>query len=651
MPVYFSETISNKYHSILPAIENENILAKKTLGLHTDDLLRKMDKFNFNFNVYDNWLIIFSQTYASPLSNTAFDYYNFYFSDSSMLNGKKQYRIHFAPRQQFERAFTGSLWINDSSYSISKIDMHLSKSANLNFIHDIHYTQEYAASFDSATKQSVYMPSNYSAVVDFETGAALIGIPVKTNKKAVRLIANNTVVIDHIQMGINNDSVISKMNREATLGLEKDDTYWLQNRSDSLSGHEKNIYRMADSLQKNSTYRNETRLIAALGLGYWDVKNKFRFGPLTSIISSSVAEGMRSRVGFWTLPGISKNINVNGYLAYGTKDKQLKSHLAVQFLWNPVRWSKTSITGTIDYNYPIEKDDESDDDNILTSLVRKKVPSTNIFMRSVSLKHEQYISKNITAKLSLEYKELLPVFHFTYHPIDKVTDRPIDSINSSRLPVAEGAIGFRFAKNQRTKLFNYNRVMLDNYNPVVTLNFIYGIEAGNAQFAYEKINAGLEQRLRLPPKAIFYYKLNVGKTFGTAPYLLLDVPGGNESHMDSRYLFNTMLPYEYASDQFAGLHTRLYTGGMLFDKIPFLNKMGLRERFSFNAFLGSMTNANKTYNNNAQFSITGNKPFMETGVGIENIFHLISLDYFWRLTPGQLNAGKGGLFVGLKVAF
>jgi hypothetical protein len=193
--------------------------------------------------------------------------------------------------------------------------------------------------------------------------------------------------------------------------------------------------------------------------------------------------------------------------------------------------------------------------------------------------------------------------------------------------------------------------MLDNYNPVVTFNFIYGIETGNAQFAYEKINAGLEQRLRLPPKAIFYYKLNVGKTFGTAPYLLLDVPAGNESHMDSRYLFNTMLPYEYAADQFMSLHTRLYTGGTLFDKIPLLNKMGWRERFSFNAFMGSMTDANKTYNNNAQFSVTGNKPFMETGVGIENIFHLLSLDYFWRLTPGALDAGKGGLFVGLKVAF
>lgn len=651
LPIYFSETISNKYHSILPAIEKENILAKKTLGLQTDALLRKLDKFNFNFNIYDNWLIIFSQTYASPLSNTAFDYYNFYFSDSSIVNNKKQYRIYFSPKQKFERAFTGSLWINDSTYSISKIDMRLSKTANLNFINDLHYIQEYTLSFDTATQQLEYMPFKYSSIVDFETGAALVGIPVKTNKKSVRLTVNNTIVIDHIKFGDADDSAITIMNKEATVQFEKGEEYWKQNRSDTLSRHERNIYLMADSLKRNTKYKNNTKLIAALGIGYWDIGNKFRIGPLTSVISTGIAEGVRSRVGFWTLPGISKKINVNGYLAYGTKDHQLKSHLGLQYIWNRVKWTKTSLNGTIDYNYPIEKEDESDNDNLLTSLLRKKVPSTNIFVRSVILKHEQYITKNIAAKLYLDYKELLPVFHFTFHPIDKVTDLPIDSVNKSKLPVAEATIELRFAKNQRTTFFNYNLIRLDNYNPIVSIGFTYGIEVANAQFAYEKVNIGLEQRLRLPPKSVFYYKLNVGKTIGTAPYLLLNIPGGNESHMDSKYLFNTMLPYEYASDQFVSVHTRLYAGGILFDKIPFLNKMGLRERFSFNLFTGSMTKANKIYNNNAQFSVTGNKPFMETGVGIENIFHLLSLDYFWRLTASSANAEKSGLFIGLKIAF
>lgn len=655
LPVYFSEIISNRYHQLLPSVEKENILAKKTLGLQTDDLFRKLEKFNFSFNIYNDWLPVLAQTYASPLSTTAFDYYNFYFSDSSVVNGKKIYRIHFAPKQKYERAFTGSLWICDSTYAISSIDMRLSKTANLNFINDIHYKQQYKLTLDSATSLLAYMPYNYSSVIEFETGLALLGIPSKPREKGVRLIIKNTITIDHIKFNVSDSDQrsISKMQQEATVQIEKDEAYWLAHRTDTLSKHEIAIYRMADSLQHNAIYKRKIKLLNTIGIGYWDAGNKIRIGPLTSLLSTNVTEGMRSRIGFWTLPGVSKKVNANGYVAYGTSDKKVKAHLGIQYIWNGVRWSKTSLNGSVDYNYGIEKnDDELDDDNLLTSLLRKNIPSTNVFTRSVILKHEQYISKNVSAKASFVYKELMPVFEFTFHPLDKIKELPIDSINNNLLPVAEASIGFRFAKNQRTSVFNYGLVRLDNFNPVLTLNITYGVEFGKAQFSFEKINVALEQRLQLPPKAIFYYKISVGKTLGTAPYLILDIPAGNETHVDSRYQFNTMLPYEFAADQYLNLHTRLYTGGMLFDKIPLLNKWGLRERYSFNLFMGSMTDANKIYNNTAHFSTAGTKPFMETGIGIENIFHLISLDYFWRLTKSSTpNVPKAGLFIGLKLAF
>ncbi len=653
LPIYFSETLSNKYHNILPAIEKENVLAKKRLGLQTDGLLQKLDKFNFNFNIYDDWLPVFSQTYASPLSNTAFNYYNFYFNDSTIVNGKKQYHIHFAPRQKFERAFTGSLWINDSTYSISKIDMRLTKTANLNFVSDIHYAETYKLSFDSATSKLEYMPFKYSSKIDFETGAALVGIPVKPNEKSLRLTAVNTTVISNLKFNVDapNDSGFIRMNTEATTEWEKDATYWKLHRPDTLTRHEKDIYIMVDSLQKNTGYKRKTKLINTLGTGYWNVDNKILIGPLTSALSTTLMEGLRSRIGFSTLPSVSKKVNINTYIAYGTKDHLLKGHLGVQYLWDAVKWSKTSFNLTSDYNYPIEKEDELDDDNLLTSMLRKNIPAVNIFVRSFILKHEQCLSKNWTAKASAAYKELLPVFPFTYHPLDKF-DKPIDSISQRKLPVAEFTAGLRFTKGQRTSIFNYNLVKLNNFNPVVTANFTYGFEFDKAQFHYEKLDVGIEQNLRLPPKAIFYYRLTAGKTLGTASYLLLDVPGGNETYVDSKYNFNTMLPYEYAADQFLSLHTRLYTGGMLLDKIPFLNKMGLRERCSFNMYMGSMSSANKLYNNNASFDVTGNKPFMETGIGVENIFHLLSLDYFWRLSK-TANAGvsKGGLFLGMRVEF
>jgi hypothetical protein len=151
---------------------------------------------------------------------------------------------------------------------------------------------------------------------------------------------------------------------------------------------------------------------------------------------------------------------------------------------------------------------------------------------------------------------------------------------------------------------------------------------------------------------MLFYKLEAGKVFGTVPYLLLNVPAGNEYYVASKYQFNTMAPYEFASDKYVSLHTRFYLGGALFDKIPLLQKLGWRERFSFNAYWGNMNSANIDYNKNSNFNLLGKAPFMEASVGIENIFHVISIEYYRRLD--YLNnpyAKKGGIYLGLTLAF
>jgi hypothetical protein len=149
-----------------------------------------------------------------------------------------------------------------------------------------------------------------------------------------------------------------------------------------------------------------------------------------------------------------------------------------------------------------------------------------------------------------------------------------------------------------------------------------------------------------------YYSLNAGKVFGIIPYLLLNIPSGNEYYVSSRYEFNTMTPYEFAADRYIGLHTRLSLGGVLFDKIPFLQKLGWRERISYNMYWGDMTRENKVYNAKSNFNLTGPQPFMEAGIGVDNIFHILSIEYFRRFT--QLNnpyAKKDGIYLGVHLAF
>ena len=122
----------------------------------------------------------------------------------------------------------------------------------------------------------------------------------------------------------------------------------------------------------------------------------------------------------------------------------------------------------------------------------------------------------------------------------------------------------------------------------------------------------------------------------------------------SRYVFNTMQPYEFAADRYLSLQTRLALGGMLFDRVPLLQKLGWRERLTFNAFWGDLSPGNRDFNKAQQLIAPNKKPFMEAGIGVENIFHLFSIDYVKRLnylnSPGA-TGNRSGVFLGMKVVF
>jgi hypothetical protein len=654
LPIYFAERISNNYHSVSPNINRENIIAKKNLGLKTDELLSRLDKFYFNFNVYDDWLPVFDQTYVSPLNTNAFNYYKFFEGDSTNENGETIQEVRFVPLRAYERAFSGLLWINKKTFAVTSVGMHLNKTANLNFVKDIDYNEDYNQVYDSASDNMVYMPYKFSSIVKFESGLALLGIPAPQNNNNLKFIIRNTTVTDKIKLNTAEPDAVmwNLVRKEPTANWIKPDEFWHENRSDSLTDHEKNIYKMVDSLRENKRFQRDIKLVAFAGTGYWDFGKDLRIGPYSSFLSRNSLEGWRFRLGFWTMPGISKKINFFGYGAYGTKDQRIKGMLGIKYVWNEAKWTKTTISYGSDYDFIIDNDDELDKDNIINSIFRKHIPYSRMYIKQGMIKHEQYISPDFSINGKLTYMELNPVFDFHYHPINPGIDKPYDSVFATLLPVAEATVGIRYAHNERTKILNYDKIRLGSYSPIFYANYTYGFEFSKAQFEFSKINIGIEQRLRLPPKSMLFYKMEVGRVFGMLPYILLNVPPGNEYYVASKYVFNTMAPYEFAADRYVSLHTRFYLGGALFDKIPLIRKWGWRERFSFNAYWGDMSKANQDYNKNSNFNLLDKGPFMETSAGIENIFHIISIEYYRRLD--YLNnpyARRDGIYIGLTLTF
>jgi hypothetical protein len=84
----------------------------------------------------------------------------------------------------------------------------------------------------------------------------------------------------------------------------------------------------------------------------------------------------------------------------------------------------------------------------------------------------------------------------------------------------------------------------------------------------------------------------------------------------------------------------------------------LREVVSFNGIYGRLSEKNNPdYGNNLflfpqRTAGMGKKPYMETSFGLENIFKIIRIDYYRRLSC-QENPGiqRGGFRVGMRFTF
>ena len=102
-----------------------------------------------DYDIYNNHLNFFDKSFTSPLSTTGIDVYNYVLKDTANIDNKKCYNIVFYPRRKNELTFKGDFWVNDSTFAIKKINMEVTKSANINWVKDIYIEQEFDVMNDS----------------------------------------------------------------------------------------------------------------------------------------------------------------------------------------------------------------------------------------------------------------------------------------------------------------------------------------------------------------------------------------------------------------------------------------------------------------------------------------------------------------------
>jgi len=620
LPIFINESLADVYGNNKINKVKEKLKANKNSGFsNNQQILSFVKDLYSDYDIYNNHLTFFDKSFTSPLSKTGIDVYNYVLRDSAYIDKKWCYNILFYPRRKNELTFKGDFWVNDSTFAIKKINMAVTKSANINWVKDIYIEQEFEVQNDS-----VFLLTRDYMMSDF-------ALNKKEESKGV--YGKRTTLYQNHQFNIEKpiDFYKDEVNYIDNEVYNKSDEFWDENRFENLNKDERGVYQMLDTLQTVKKFKQIYSTVTVLGSGYVPVEN-FDFGPIFSSFGYNQVEGIRLRVGGRTYFGRNDPWRLQGYTAYGFDDDKVKYGLSGKWMVD----KKKRIILSAGNRRDIEQIGASlttTNDVLGRSFASSSIFSsgsnaklTNINLTNVGVEIEPV--KNLTFQTGFSYRTLQSAsnsFSLDYYTDEALTDTKSD-VNQ-----AEINLQIEYTPNRKTIGYGVERGNVDSPFSRFYINYSQGFKGLlNSDFQYEKIQLYYKQPIVIGPLGRSNVIMEVGKTFGTIPLGLMSVIPGNQTYFTIENTFSNLNFYEFVTDQYATLQWEHNFGGRLFGRIPFMRKLNWREMIGVRSVYGTISDANRTINASGLNYVAPERAYWEYSAGVGNIFKLLRLDFTWR---------------------
>jgi len=628
IPVFISESLSDFYWQRNPEKQREIIKKTNIQGIAVEDgsLSAQIIGTSFQqYNFYQNWLKVLEKDFISPIADGWKGFYDYELKDSSQVNGMKTYRIEFFPKREQDLAFTGTMWIADSThhYALQRIEATIDRKANLNFIEKIKIQQE----LQPTEPNQPWLPAKTRILVDVgdikDDWAGLL---------AKSYISNNKFVINQLKSNDFFEESITVL-EDANL---KDKAFWDKNRHDSLTLTEKNMYQMIDTIKKLPIVKSYIEIVDIAVNGYKSV-GKIDIGPYIFLYSNNNIEGHRFRLGFKTNAEFNRKLILKGYLAYGTQDQRFKYGFGFDYILSRKPWTQFGFYSKYDLGQiALLNSDFSARSNALfaSSVLWGNMYNRRPFMQ---LSNEFYfqtdVAKGFIQKIYLKNKTFDPLFDFEF----------FDGTERQRtFSTAEVDLESRISFKEQYIQYDMSRESINVKNmPVITLRMTLGLRGVlGSDFNYQKISANISQQVRMGALGRGTYSLTGVYIPNTLPYPLLEAHLGNQTYFYNGFAFNLMNFFEFISDRALSFSYIHRFEGLFFNRFPLIKKLKWRFLATANVLYGGLRKENidlipVTTPDGIplrMFSALRNEPYIEVGYGIENIFRLLRIDFIHRLT-------------------
>lgn len=641
LPISIKETVARDYYG--DGGHKQIILGTRHAGIDEridqENIKKILDDFMGEIDIFQNDVALLTNRFVSPLSRIAVDFYKFYLNDTVDVDGERCAVLSFVPFTPQTFGFLGRLYVSleDTTMFIKRVSMGVPHDINLNYVDRMSIVQD----FERAPNGSRLKVRD-----DVEVSFKLMpGVPEAFARRETSYRDHNFVRPE--------GGVFTFKGEQAT-GSGADfmpDEFWQEYRPAELRTTTATMQGLMKRLRGSKLFYWAEQVIIVMVNGYVPTArvSKFDVGPLNTIISGNSLEGVRLRLGGMTNVNLSRHWFARGYVAYGTRDEKFKYMGSLEYSFTPKKSLDQEFpihSLRLTHRYDVDKLAQhylyTNPDNMFLTLRRHKDVRMQ-YLRTTRLeyRHEWYNHFSIALGIEHNIHEATQYVPFQY----------ADGTGRQRYTEAGFTAQLRFAPGETFYQARSYRIPINMDAPIITLTQTY-MPKGFMGSLHEvnKTELGLQKRFWFSAFGYADVIVKGEKVWSKVAYPDLLMPNVNLSYTIQPESYALMKPMEFINDQALSWDLTYWGNGILMNRLPLIKKLRLREVLTLRGIWGSLSdknnpNAVETQNpaspstsglflfpSDAPCQPMGDKPYMEAGVGLDNILTILRIDYVWRLT-------------------
>lgn len=647
------ELVATDYYQQKPQRYKQHIKGRNWAGIDdfmpASEIQAAVEEAIVDVDIFQNTITVFKREFSGPLAANVLSqsYYKYYIMDTIDVEGERCVDLAFAPFNSESFGFTGHLYVTeDSTHFIKWAQLNVPYDINMNFVQYLNIDQKFARD-----ENHPRILTEESFTTELKLYDYIDGLYVRRE-----VFYNNYRFDDSVDKSIfqRPERIMEEDNSTA-----RSDEFWNNERNTAIGSQYVSVESMLEQLRQNKVYYWTEKFIMFLFTGYIPVQSEqtpYYYGPLNTTVSFNDLEGVRLRAGGMTTAYLNPHWFSRHYIAYGTADNKLKYMAQLEYSFKPKKesWNEFPIHSLrLKYQNDIVQYGQTfqytNKDNVFLSL-RRMSDDKSAYQKLAELTYtkEFYNNFSIEATLRNRREEGSRLLEFEKMMPDGTT------IPSNGFMQTEFELKLRYAPGEKFIQRNWDRKSVTQSKPVFTLSHTMAYKGLlGSEYTMQHTEAEYRQRVFITPFGYFDAVIKGGKTWGQIPFQLMTIPNANLSIVLRKESFELLTPMEFILDSYASWDIKWSLNGLIFNRIPLLKKLELREVVTSRGIWGTLQDINNpeidTSGNLYKFpdraiaSPMGNTPYMELGLGIENIFKLLRIDYYFRLThrntPGASDHG------------